>query len=160
MNPDPLYPKRLGYRFAGYDLDADDLPTFHYQYGAVRIEDRITPEATREGALSALSKPSNRSSEDAPPTGSGWRLKRTLVLTTEKQETLWLRLATGTQLSVSSAGAQVGPLQIGYNQGNAQARALAHEANDSGTEPMQELLLQLDCPVGQTTLHLSYDWNP
>ena len=82
------------------------------------------------------------------------------MLTTEKQETLWLRLATGTQLSVSSAGAQVGPLQIGYNQGNAQARALAHEANDSGTEPMQELLLQLDCPVGQTTLHLSYDWNP
>ena len=163
VNPDPLYPKRLGYRFAGYDLDADDVPTFHYQYGAVRIEDRITPEATREGALSALSKPSNpsnRSSEDAPPTGSGWRLKRTLVLTTEKQETLWLRLATGTQLSVSSAGAQVGPLQIGYNQGNAQARALAHEANDSGAEPMQELLLQLDCPVGQTTLHLSYDWNP
>ena len=43
---------------------------------------------------------------------------------------------------------------------NAQARALGHEANDSGTEPMQELLLQLDCPVGQTTLHLSYDWNP
>ena len=69
VNPDPLYPKRLGYRFAGYDLDADDVPTFHYQYGAVRIEDRITPEATREGALSALSKPSNpsnRSSEDAP----------------------------------------------------------------------------------------------
>jgi len=82
------------------------------------------------------------------------------VLTTNKQETLWLRLDTGTQLSVSSSGAQVGPLKIRYNQGIAQARALAHEANDSSAEPMQELLLQLDCPIGQTTLHLSYDWNP
>jgi hypothetical protein len=82
------------------------------------------------------------------------------VLTTEKQEILWLRLATGTQLSASSAGAQIGPLQIGYDQGTAQTRAIAHEANDSGAEPMQELLLQIDCPVGQTTLQLSYDWNP
>ena len=82
------------------------------------------------------------------------------MLTTEKQETLWLRLATGTQLNVSSAGAQAGPLQIRYDQGIAQARALAHEATASGAEPIQELLLQLDCPVGETTLHLSYDWKP
>ena len=40
VNPDPLYPRNRGYRFEGYQLDADGVPTFLYRTGAVSVADR------------------------------------------------------------------------------------------------------------------------
>ena len=41
VNPDPLYPRNRGYQFKGYQLDADDVPTFLYRTGAVVVEDTV-----------------------------------------------------------------------------------------------------------------------
>jgi mono/diheme cytochrome c family protein len=46
-NPDPLYPKNLGYEFKGYYLDALSIPTFMYLIGNIAIEDRSTAEQNR-----------------------------------------------------------------------------------------------------------------
>jgi len=35
------FPQNLGYQFRGYDLDATRRPTFHYEYGAVKVDDRF-----------------------------------------------------------------------------------------------------------------------
>jgi mono/diheme cytochrome c family protein len=35
------FPQNLGYQFRGYDLDARRRPTFHYDYGAVKVDDRF-----------------------------------------------------------------------------------------------------------------------
>ena len=39
-NPDPLYPKNVGYQSRGYYLGEDSIPTFQYRSGDVGIEDR------------------------------------------------------------------------------------------------------------------------
>ena len=43
INPDPLYPRQLGYRFLGYSLGPDEVPTLRYGCGEVEIEDRTVP---------------------------------------------------------------------------------------------------------------------
>lgn len=48
VNPDPLYPRRLGYRFRGYFLDEAKVPTLMHQAGAVAIEERTVPGAENE----------------------------------------------------------------------------------------------------------------
>ncbi len=53
--------KSLGYRFRGYRLDKNGVPTFLYDYDGVRIEDRFEPV---------------EQADDTPPT-----LRRTLTLT-------------------------------------------------------------------------------
>ena len=40
VNPDPLYPRNRGYRFEGYQLDAEGVPTFLYRTGMVSVSDR------------------------------------------------------------------------------------------------------------------------
>jgi mono/diheme cytochrome c family protein len=35
------FPQNLGYQFRGYDLDAARRPTFHYEYGEVKVDDRF-----------------------------------------------------------------------------------------------------------------------
>lgn len=50
VNPDPLYPKNLGYAFKGYALGKDGNPTLRYLCGEIAIEDRF--EAKSEKVLS------------------------------------------------------------------------------------------------------------
>lgn len=45
INPDPGYPRQHGYRFRGYQLDADGVPTLRYWLHNVAIEDRLVPES-------------------------------------------------------------------------------------------------------------------
>ena len=45
VNPDPDYPRRLGYRFRGYRLDPGGVPTLRYALGDVAVEDRSAPVA-------------------------------------------------------------------------------------------------------------------
>jgi len=41
VNPNPLYPKNLGYAFRGYALGKDGNPTLRYLCGEIAIEDRF-----------------------------------------------------------------------------------------------------------------------
>ena len=73
MNPDPLYPRNLGYRFEGYQLDVDGVPTFLYRTGAVSVADRSN--AVVSNRLNGL--------------------VRTLQLDARKAETVYVRVVTG-----------------------------------------------------------------
>lgn len=73
VNPDPLYARSLGYRFLGYSLDPEGIPTFRYQCGPVTISDRLEPISP----------------------GDPSRLRRTWEFETGQSETLWLRPLSG-----------------------------------------------------------------
>ncbi len=44
------FPQNLGYQFRGYDLDAARRPTFHYEYGEVKVDDRFEDMVDAAGA--------------------------------------------------------------------------------------------------------------
>jgi mono/diheme cytochrome c family protein len=44
------FPQNLGYQFRGYDLDAARRPTFHYEYGEVKVADRFEDRVDDAGA--------------------------------------------------------------------------------------------------------------
>ena len=44
-----VLPFVLGYQFRGYDLDAQRRPTFHYEYGEVKVDDFFEDETTKNG---------------------------------------------------------------------------------------------------------------
>jgi len=73
VNPDPLYPRNLGYQFKGYQLDEEGVPTFMYQTGDVAVEDKANGVVV------------NRLS----------RLERRLRFGAPKVETVYLRTLTG-----------------------------------------------------------------
>ena len=73
VNPNPLYPRNLGYQFKGYQLDEEGVPTFMYRTGDVAVEDRVNGVAA------------NRLN----------RLKRRLRFDAPKAETVYLRALTG-----------------------------------------------------------------
>jgi hypothetical protein len=43
------FPQNLGYQFRGYDLDAQRRPTFHYEYGEVKVDDFFEDVTTKDG---------------------------------------------------------------------------------------------------------------
>ena len=73
VNPNPLYPRNLGYQFKGYQLDEEGVPTFMYRTGDVAVEDRVNGVAA------------NRLN----------RLERRLRFDAPKAETVYLRALTG-----------------------------------------------------------------
>jgi len=73
VNPNPLYPRNLGYQFKGYQLDEEGVPTFMYRTGDVAVEDRLNGVAANR-----LSRLERRFRFDAP-----------------KAETVYLRALTG-----------------------------------------------------------------
>ena len=73
VNPNPLYPRNLGYQFKGYHLDGEGVPTFMYRTGDVAVEDRAKGVASDE-----LN-----------------RLERRLRFDASEAETVYLRALTG-----------------------------------------------------------------
>ena len=73
VNPNPLYPRNLGYQFKGYQLDEEGVPTFMYRTGDVAVEDRVNRVAANQ-----LNRLERRLRFDAP-----------------KAETVYLRALTG-----------------------------------------------------------------
>ncbi|HTN73805.1 MAG TPA: hypothetical protein VL096_01110, partial [Pirellulaceae bacterium] len=69
VNPNPLYPKNLGYQFRGYYLGASSIPTFMYRSGTIEIEDRSVATG----------------SEEQP------QLKRVLQFDSPTRQTVWFR---------------------------------------------------------------------
>ena len=73
VNPDPLYPKNLGYQFKGYFMDDAAIPTFQYRFGDIAIEDRSAVGTGDEKR----------------------RLLRDLTFESPKDQSIWFRALTG-----------------------------------------------------------------
>jgi hypothetical protein len=128
-NPDPLYPKNVGYQFRGYYLGDSSIPTFMYRSGAVEIEDRSVAEGTAEQP----------------------RLKRVLRFQSPKSETVWFRALTGDIAHESANNYRNGRLRITIPTCETRVRPLL------GNPQQSELLLQLEIPEGQSTVELEYE---
>lgn len=128
-NPDPLYPKNVGYQFRGYYLGPAAIPTFQYRSGTILIEDRT--DAIR----------------DAPNLG----LKRVLEFQSPEPQTLWFRALVGDIRAQSDRIFQMGRLQLSIPEIPAKLRSLSDEPKRI------ELLLRLEIPQGKSTLELVYE---
>ncbi len=129
VNPNPLYPKNIGYQFRGYYLDDSLVPTFQYRSGDLEIEDRTV----------AVVKDSVR------------KLKRLLAFSSAAQQTLWFRALVGEVRQESEQVFQSDRLRITIPPMNTRLRFLPDESGRS------ELLLQLQIPQGKSTMEIEYE---
>jgi mono/diheme cytochrome c family protein len=129
-NPDPLYPKNLGYQFRGYYLGELAVPTLMYNCGTIRIEDRSVAIATNEQI----------------------QLKRTLQLDSPLPQTVWFRALTGEISQESDRAYRSGRLRLTIPpQSDTKLRLQTQEPKQS------ELLLRLQLPQGKSTLEFIYE---
>lgn len=128
VNPDPLYPKNLGYQFRGYYLDENAIPTLMYQVGDIQIEESSVASVESEGRL----------------------LKRRLTFDSPKAETLLFRALTGEIERKAEGTYQSGKLQLSFGQMDLVLRPLTGDPEHS------ELILRLAVPQGRSTIELNY----
>lgn len=128
-NPDPLYPKNVGYQFRGYFLGESSIPTFLYRSGTLQIEDRSTATGTAEQQ----------------------RLHRVLEFESPREQTVWFRALTGDISQESERAFRSGRLRLTIPKTETKLRVLS-------TEPKRaELLLRLPIPQGKSTLEFQYE---
>ncbi|MCY2963885.1 MAG: hypothetical protein NT069_09605 [Planctomycetota bacterium] len=132
VNPNPLYPKNVGYQFRGYHLRENSIPTFLYRSGTIEIEDRSTAAGTVERRV----------------------LRRVLQLESPELQTVWFRALTGEIRQESDGGFVSGRLRLTIPPVETKLRPLPEEPKQS------ELLLRLRIPQGQTKLELRYEPIP
>lgn len=128
-NPDPLYPKNVGYQFRGYYLDEKSIPTLLYRSGPVEIQDRST-------AINENDKPI---------------LKRVMQFDSPRAQTIWFRALTGAINQESERVYKIDRLRITIPEVETQLRSLPDDSQ------RYELLLKLQIPQGDSTLELQYD---
>ena len=131
VDPDPTYPKRLGYQFQGYHLDAARNPTLRYRFGSTQVEDRSA--ARLEGQHPAL--------------------RRTLRFVNEQRRFLHFLLLTGEVEVESETSFLQGRLRVRLSQPVPMAR---REVDGQ----RRELLLVLDLPEGFHELQIDYELLP
>lgn len=129
VNPNPLYPKNLGYQFRGYKFEEHSIPTFMYSSGSIRIEDRST----------AMGSEGQR------------QLKRVLQLESPEQKTVWFRVLTGDIKQESERVFRSGKLRLTIPQAETKLRTVSDDSKQS------ELLLRLQVPQGKSTLEFLYE---
>jgi len=129
VNPDPTYPRNHGYRFRGYSIPPDGVPTLRYASGAVEVVERSEPVAGESGAVATL--------------------RRTLTLTAPAAETLWLRLLDRQPDEVRGREVRAGALRLRLPD------VPIHPRAPSDGRP-GDLLLRLDLPAGETRLDIDY----
>ncbi len=128
-NPDPLYPKNLGYQFLGYDLDEKSIPTFLYRNGTIEIKDRSI-------AINDNQQPI---------------LKRAMLFQSPRAQSIWFRALTGAITQESDHAYRIDRLRVTIPAVETQLRSLPDD-------PQQyELLLKLQIRQGESTLELQYD---
>ncbi len=128
-NPNPLYPKNIGYQFRGFTLGELSIPTFMYRSGTIEIEDRsVAVEADGQQ-----------------------RLKRTLQFNSPTQQTLWFRALTGDISQESDHVFRSGRLRLTIPLTETKLRSLSNEL------PRSELLLRLQIPQGKSSLEFFYE---
>jgi mono/diheme cytochrome c family protein len=128
-NPNPLYPKNVGYQFRGYYLEDSSIPTFMYRSGAIEIEDRSVAVVTADRAV----------------------LKRVLQFQAPEQQTVWFRALTGEIVQESEHVYRSGRLRLTIPPSETKVRPLSQDATRS------ELLLRLPIREGQSTLEFYYE---
>lgn len=128
-NPNPLYPKNVGYQFRGYFLGESSIPTFQYRSGTIEIEDRSAAAGSDEQQ----------------------QLKRVLQLESPTQQTLWFRALTGDIHLESERVYRSGRLRLTIPATETKLRSLSEEPKRS------ELLLRLQIPQGKSTLEFVYE---
>lgn len=129
VNPNPLYPKNLGYQFHGYSLDEGSVPTFVYQSGSVEIQDRSVAIQQNDKLF----------------------LKRTLNFHAPAKQTLWFRAMTGEITSESDRIYKTSSLRLSLPECHTMIRTI------SETPKSQELLLKLDIQPGKSILEFTYE---
>lgn len=129
VNPNPLYPKNVGYRFGGYYLGDTSIPTFMYRHGTIEIEDR-----------SVASKMDEQQ-----------QLKRVLQFDSPTPQTVWFRALTGEITPESERVYRSGRLKLTIPAVEAKLRTLSEEPKRF------ELLLRLQLPQGRSTQELQYE---
>lgn len=131
-NPDPLYPKNVGYQFRGYFLDEQSIPTFMYRSGTIEIEDRSVAVGNEEQR----------------------QLKRHLQFESPTPQTIWFRALVGGIRRESDHTFRLGRLRLIIPPVESKQRWISEETNQS------ELLLRLDIPQGKSTLEFTYEPLP
>jgi mono/diheme cytochrome c family protein len=132
VNPDPMYPKNVGYQFKGYHTDDDSVPTFMYRTGSVAVEDRSIPD------------------KSAPNP----RLVRTLVFDSPDAQTIWFRALTGAVEAGSKGQFETAQLRVAVPPVPTVLRPTA--ADPKATE----VLLKFELPKGQSTHTVTYEILP
>ena len=128
-NPNPLYPKNVGYQFRGYFLGESSIPTFLYRSGTIEIEDRSVATGADEQR----------------------QLKRVLQFESHMPQTVWFRALTGDISQESDRVFRSGRLRLTIPKTETKLRSLSDEPKRS------ELLLRLQIPQGKSMLELLYE---
>jgi len=128
-NPNPLYPKNVGYQFRGYFLDESSIPTFQYRSGTIEIEDRSIAIGTEEQR----------------------QLKRVLQFDSPTLQTIWFRALVGDIKAESERVFRSGRLRLTIPATETKLRPLPDGLKQS------ELLLRLPIPQGKSTLEFLYE---
>lgn len=128
-NPNPLYPKNVGYQFRGYFLGESSIPTFQYRSGTLEIEDRSVAVGSDEQR----------------------QLKRVLQFDSPSPQTVWFRALTGDIRQESERVFRSGRLRLTIPATETKLRSLSDEPQRS------ELLLRLQLPQGKSTLEFQYE---
>lgn len=136
-NPDPLYPKNVGYQFRGYFLGESSIPTFMYRSGTLEIEDRSI----------AAAKPAANDTVN----GEQIQLKRVLQLESPAQQSIWFRALVGDINQESEFVYRSGRLRLTIPKCETKLRQLSDEPKRA------ELLLHLQVPAGKSTLEFHYE---
>ncbi len=128
-NPNPLYPKYLGYQFKGYFMDDADNPTFMYQSGTIEIRDHSVAVNSDEKLL----------------------LQRSLQFDSPKPQTVWYRALTGNVEAESDLVYKTDKIRLTLPMAQTLLRPLLDNPESS------ELLLRLELPQGKSTLTFTYE---
>lgn len=129
VNPDPLYPKNVGYQFRGYFLGETSIPTFQYRSGTIEIEDQSLAMGTNDQRL----------------------LQRVLKFDSPTPQSVWFRALVGEINRESERVFRSGRLRLTIPVVATRQRALPDDPKQS------ELLLRLPIPQGQSTLEFLYE---
>ena len=128
-NPNPLYPKNVGYQFRGYFFGDSSIPTFMYRSGTIEIEDRSVATGAEEQR----------------------RLTRVLQFESSTPQTVWFRGLTGDISQESDRAFRSGRLRLTIPKTETKLRSLSEEPKRS------ELLLRLQLPQGKSSLEFLYE---
>lgn len=131
-NPDPLYPKNVGYQFRGYYLGDSSIPTFMYRSGTIEIEDRSAAAGSAERQI----------------------LKRVLQFDSPASQSVWFRALVGDVVQESERVYRSSRLRLtipALPPTETKLRTL------SGEPKRSELLLRLPISPGRSTVEFLYE---
>jgi mono/diheme cytochrome c family protein len=129
VNPDPLYPKNVGYQFQGYFLGDRSIPTFRYRIGTIEVEDRSAAAGADDHR----------------------QLKRVMSFQSPTTQTVWFRALTGDVQRESDHVFTNGSLRMRLPHTETKLRPLAGDPEQS------ELLVRLSLPKGASSLEVTYE---